>query len=717
LLSVDLLERTLSALALNFTLQDILGATLAFYLFPLVIVFPGYVCGWSFNLFEFRRHQPIVKLGIGLILSFAISPITFYLTSHISSKLSLLTVGGFATAFVIILSKEMPCFTSWIHRNFRTFYWIGIAWVIFVIVSLINIQWKNQLYVSAVTDQITRVSIIEAMTRTGVPPINTGYYPGHPVQLTFQYYFWYILCSLIDMIGDRSVDAHAALNASSAWSGLGLMATIALYLRLRNPNSGKTAWRSSKIGIGLLTVSGLDALLFIFLMTKLGNIVGSTTYSNTVQFATQAWRNLEYSFLTLLGQWVGSNLWIPHHIAALIAVLIAMMLAQSARGEKKSRQFILLIIAGLGIASAFGLSVWVTFVFVVFWCIWLFVLLLQKTEHGLILPMILAGIAAMMLLSPFMNEILQGRGLEVWQSPILFELRPVLFLEPFVKDWPPIPRSLMMLVALPVGYFVEFGFFFMAGIYWFKIKDKRTYTSNPFHLAEILLLIVVLFTSSCLRSTLGNNDLGWRGWLPGQFVLLVWGVDVTQVLLFNEMNAPALVSSSKTVKASNLLRIMLSIGILTTIINALFLRVYSPIISGLENGRRSYSARLAYDYLRDHIPADVIVQNNPTTFSDVPSGLYGTHQMVVSYILAYGIPPDAFYKLVEEVGVVFTSQSVTNWQSIDSICQRFLIDVLIIKDTDPIWKSLTTLKTQRPSLYENTHYSLVACGNYAPNAH
>jgi len=706
----------LSALSLNFTLQDILGATLAFYLFPLVIVFPGYVCGWAFNLFDFKHHQPIVRLGIGLILSFAVSPITFYLTSHVSSKLSLLTLGGFATAFVIILLKERPPSASWIHHNFSTIFWICIVWVIFVILSLTNIQWKNQLYVSAVTDQITRVSMIEAMTRTGVPPINTGYYPGRPVRLTFQYYFWYILCSLIDMIGGRSVDAHAALNASSAWSGLGLMATIALYLRVRNPNNGKTAWRLAKIGISLLAVSGLDVLLFIFLMNKMGNTVDNTIYSNPLQFAALTWSNLEYSFLTLLGQWVGSNLWIPHHIAALIAVSIAMMLAQSARGEKKSRQFILLIIAGLGIASAFGLSVWVTFVFVVFWCIWLFVLLLQKTEHGLILSMILAGIVAIILVSPFLTEIVQGRGLEVWQSPIVFELRPVLFLEPYVRDWHPISRSLVMLMALPVGYFVELGFFFIAGIYWFKIKDKKTYISNPFHLAEILLLTVVIFICSCLRSTLGNNDLGWRSWLPGQFVLLIWGVDVTQVLLFNEMKAPIPINSSNTAKASTVLRIMITLGILTTAINAVFLRVYSPVMAGSETGRRSYSARLAYDYLRDHIPANVIVQNNPTNFTDSASGLYGTHQMIVSNILAYGIPPDDFYKLVDEVGKVFTRQNVTRWQSIDNICQQFLIDALLIKDTDPIWNSLATLKTQRPALYENTHYSLVACGNYAHNA-
>src|SRR6185503_15234567 len=176
-------------------------------------------------------------------------------------------------------------------------------------------------------------------------PINPSYYPGHPIQLSFLYYFWYILGSLIDIIGGQSVDARAALNASSAWSGLGLMTTIALYLRLRNPNNGETARISARIGISLLAVSGLDALLFIFLTAKIGNIVGNVQHLNTLQFALDTWKNLEFTILTLLGQWVGSILWVPHHIAALIAGLSAVMLAQSARGKKTSKKFTILTIA------------------------------------------------------------------------------------------------------------------------------------------------------------------------------------------------------------------------------------------------------------------------------------------------------------------------------------------------------------------------------------
>ena len=89
------------------------------------------------------------------------------------------------------------------------------------------------------------------------------------------------------------------------------------------------------------------------------------------------------------------------------------------------------------------------------------------------------------------------------------------------------------------------------------------------------------------------------------------------------------------------------------------------MLGGTEIGQRSYSAHLAYDYLRDHIPADVITQNNPLTVLDRPSGLYGTHQMVISDRTAYGVPLDVFEKLADEVGVLFTNENVTNWQLTD----------------------------------------------------
>ena len=677
---------------MNFTLQDILSAALAFCLFPLVIVFPGYVFGWLFDLFDFRLRRLFVRLAIGLALSFAVSPIVLYLTSSlISFNFALLTLGGFALAFTVIAFRQKYALTA----DAKLFLWVGAAWSAFAILSLINIQWTDQLYLSVTSfDQTTRVAVIEAMTRTGVPPVNPSYYPGHAVSLTFLYYFWYILCSMVDALGGNYVDARASLNASSAWSGIGLMAVVALYLRQRNANGTGSTARLSRIGISLLAISGLDIFPALFLMWRTGLVIGSVDVWNT-------W----------IPSWTASNLWVPHHVAALVAGLSAMMLAQSARGKPPSRQYLILGMAGLGFASAFGLSVYVMFVFAAFWGIWLVILFFHRGERGLVLPMLVAGLIALTLSIPFLMGLFQGSGgASGGQFPIIFEIRSFLQLESFVKDWAPFARSLVMLTLLPVNYIMELGFFFIAALVWFTSRSKADIRSNPFYLAEVILLGVVLVIGSCLRSTLiTSNDLGWRAWLPGQFILLVWGVDVLDKLLSSQASVSSM--SDETIKTKRLIFVFMMIGSLTSVMDAVLLRTAWPMMTGVETTRKYYSARLAYDYLRDHVPSDIITQNNPLNYVDRPSGLYGTHQMVISDRTAYGVPFDQFNTLVDEVGVLFTAKNPSDWQLVDDICRTHSIDLLIFENTDPIWASIPFLETQRTPLYQNPSYALFACGD------
>jgi len=333
--------------------------------------------------------------------------------------------------------------------------------------------------------------------------------------------------------------------------------------------------------------------------------------------------------------------------------------------------------------------------------------------------MIFAGILAALLVSPFLSGILQGDGLGTGQFPVIFEIRTVLYLETFIKGWSLISRSLLMLAALPVIYFVELGFFFLVAICWFLSKGKEALRSNPYYLSEIILLVVVLITTSFLRSTAGNNDLGWRSWLPGQFLLLVWGVDVIEIFLNKKNNAFVHIKPINGTVINSFLRASIIIGILTMGMNVIFTRIYYPAMSGSKIGKQAYSARLAYEYVSNHVPSDIIVQNNPVYLYDGTSGLYGTHQMVAYsyFLIPYGISLDAFNKLANEVETLFSNQNTTNWRRLDRICRKYLIGVLIMKNTDPVWSQLATLEIQRPALYKNTHYALFACGDYAGNAH
>jgi hypothetical protein len=677
----------------NFTFQDILGILTGFALFPLVIVIPGYVTGWAFNLFEFRPRFLAARLAIALLLSITISPILCYLVaSLISMKMAVLFIVGLALIFILLIIYDKGSF-HW-DNNWNIFVWIGTAWVVLVIFSLAQIQWKNQLLISIVSfDQTTRVSIIDAMTRTGVPPVNPGYYPGKAIPLTFLYYFWYILCSLVDVLGGRFVDARAALNASSVWAGLGLMAAVAFYLRLREVHFGGAGWRSIRNGLALLAVSGLDVMPIAILMLAAGQVVGSVDVWNTS-----------------IVSWVGSVLWVPHHVGALIAGVVAIMLAQSARYKRPLGRYTYLFFAGAGFASAFGMSVWVTFVFTVFWIIWIIALFLRREEHFFIFPLIFAGIMALFLSSSFLLGLFKAGSNASGSFPVVFEIRTLFQLESFVKEMHVFVRSLIMLLVLPINYLLELGFFFGVGIYWFKIKDGKTIFSNHFYLAEVLLLVVVILMGSCLRSTIGSNDLGWRAWLPGQFILLIWGVDVLNSFGFTSQPA---VDSKELAKIRRMLFTFAAVGVLTSVVDIVLLRMAWPLMTGKEDSERYYSAHFAYDFLRDHVPAEAITQDNPFHGIDRPSGLYGTHQMVISARSLYGVSADDFNSLASEVSVLFLNDKEVDWHNSDRVCADHMIDIVIFDDTDPAWKNLPALKIQRAPLFENNHYAIFACGKYA----
>ena len=171
-------------------------------------------------------------------------------------------------------------------------------------------------------------------------------------------------------------------------------------------------------------------------------------------------------------------------------------------------------------------------------------------------------------------------------------------------------------------------------------------------------------------------------------------------------------STSEAKKDRKLLQVFLSLGLLTTILDTALLRAAWPLMTGPAETARYYDARLAYEYLRDHVPADVITQNNPLKYVDRPSGLYGTHQMVISDRTAYGVSEDVFEEFTNGVGRIFFNQNEKDWQTTDSLCRKYFIEVLIVENTDPFWESIPLLKSQRFPLYENKHFAVFACGDY-----
>ncbi len=678
---------------LNFTLQDIFGTILGFSLFPFVLIFPGYILGWVFDLFEFKARNLPARFAISLLLSIAISPIFYYLISSWFSLNTALVVTVLTTiSFVALLIYEKPALRG--DGQWHLFFWISLGWAVFAILSLVDLQSGNQeLYFSVASlDHTTRVSIIDAMTRTGVPPINPSYYPGHYVKLTFLYFFWYILGSLVDIAGGQWVNARTALFASIIWCGIGLMALIAFYLRLRDGHDGGRIWRRALIGIASLSITGLDIIPAIALM----------------RFGNGALGDLEH-WNEQITAWIGSLFWVPHHIASLIAGIAGMMLAHSARGKSWTKQFVTLAFSGVAFASALGLSVWVTLLFVIFWGLWILFLYFQKEQRALLLPMIFSGVVALLLAGPFLLGLLSGGGSGGGgASPIAFDVRAFRLADPFLIASSVLSKSLIRLALLPLNYFLELGFFFLVAFLWLK-NNKANLRNNPYYMAEALLLSASFVVGTFARSTLiENNDLGWRTWLPGQFVLLIWGVDILEG--FIKSPHPRLTLSQRT--KYNLV-LLAALGLSTSVLDVTLLRFAYYFSFGSEAGRQIYSARQAYTVINETLPEDVIVQYNPSGVINRPSGLYGMRQSAISDRTAYGVPREEYSSKVTAVSEIFKMDKAKNWDSLDALCNEHFINVIVITDSDPLWRSLSLLEKQRAALYADNYTAVFFCGSNA----
>ena len=243
----------------NFTLQDIFGILLAISLFPFVFVFPGYVIGWVLDLFDFKRRTSIAQIIMAMPVSASIVPAGAFLIYRFTSSTFVIGILILLAIIGIYIFTKFYKPSSHDNEYRKLAVTFALLWITLSILTLVDLQIDGRLYFSTNSyDLTTRVSVVDAITRTGVPPVNPSYYPGHPVLLNFLYYYWYILASIVDQMGGGLVSAYQAMIASVSWAGILLFATLATYLRVRDKQSSQHAWKKSFMAIQFFAVGGLD---------------------------------------------------------------------------------------------------------------------------------------------------------------------------------------------------------------------------------------------------------------------------------------------------------------------------------------------------------------------------------------------------------------------------------------------------------------------------
>jgi len=590
--------------------------------------------------------------------------------------------------------------------------------------SLADLQLGHRLYVSYVAfDHSVRVPLVEAAARNGVPPRNPFYGLGKVPVLRY-FYYWYVVCALpMRLFG---LGARGCFNASVFWSGVGLASTVPLFLKYVL-GERRDLRSKSVIGIALLTVTGLDLIPCAAMALYFRGFAADLEWWDPNQVAS----------------WLGSLLWVPHHVASLTACMAGFLVISTIDEESLPASRVWAgVISGLAFASAAGLSVYVTFTFAIFAIYWALRMLMQRRIKTFA-TYVVAGAFALALSWPLLLDLLSKRvapGLNSGGGEhfAVFAIRDF----PVVQVWLNqlglhnlILLDLSQLPVLVLVYVLEFGFFALVLEICFRRDIRQRFLLSSQRRMMWAMLIICLLTMSFLKSSTNvGNDLGFRGILVAQFVLLIWAAPVVHELFCRNRGAAPADFGGRRIRFWLILA--LALGLAGTVCQLAALRIYAPLADagmwgerierflgtpGLKFGERTYWLREGLDKLNRLTPATAFVQFNPVRDEVAIVHLFSARQAVMGDPFCasdFGGDLQACRNVFPTFASVFNSPGAARELNLDGFCDEFHINVLVATDIDPVWQDRESWVWLRPSLVANPSMRAIPCGkvSMAPGA-
>ena len=347
----------------------------------------------------------------------------------------------------------------------------------------------------------SKVALIDEMTRLGLPPGNPFFGAvGEPASRLAYYYLWHFSAAELALLtGASGWEADIAMTWFTAFSSLALM------LGLANWFSGRAT--------APLWVLLLNAALSCRVV--LAGLFGTGAVHQVLMPATG------------FGGWLFQAAWVPQHIAAASAVVLALFFLGRLAVERSPLVFVTLVLLAV---AGYESSTWIGGV--------LFpaaaamaggMLLIEaapRRRMSFLCWCAAAAILAICLAWPLLHDQFLATGMRAGGSPIAFR--------PFEVLGTAFPDGLRRILDLPAYWLlllpIEFPAVYVTGAVslWAYLRrsdpvgdgdgDKRQAAKIFALLAAASLVCAGLFAS-----TIGNNnDLGWRAVLPGVIVLTVF---------------------------------------------------------------------------------------------------------------------------------------------------------------------------------------------------
>ncbi len=692
----------------HFMLDDIAGSLRAICLFPLCVLIPGYAAAWALDLLNFRGRTEAFRLAASVPLSIALCPIVTFLAGRFGGWTAIFVfyaaaACGFAGIMAMRFTRRSSSAPPRTHnfRQWAPFAAAAIVWLAICVLSQVDLQIGSRLYfpVSAL-DNSVRTAFVHSVEATGIPPQNPFFTPGPPVALRY-HYFWVMMCGLVERLAPSMSNARQSLIGGTFWCGLGLMGLVALYLRLFASLNPSKFRKRALTAILLMGITGLDIVPTFFLL--LLHVRGWLPF---VLPSVEWWNEHVDWFLY-------SSLWAPHAIASLIAALTGFLLLWMAPSESGRASFLKHTVAGgVALASSTGSSIYVAFVMAAFLAVWTAITFGRRWRRDTA-SLLVAGATCCLLSLPYLASLRGPAAANAGGRPLEFTIR-AFSLAALVPTWGLSAGWRLVLVngpLLPLNYLLEFGFFLVAGHLWWR---KRRASGLPLTRADLALLTMVgTATVICtfLRSSIiGCNDLGWRGFLVAQFVLLLWASDLlTEFPAFLARHRAPLV-------------LCIVLGAAGVVYDLAITRFY-PLLSDAgvvpaldwmgpdrQIGKRTFAERQAYEWARRATSDSASIQFNPTVvFQDTPAFLYSGRRILASDLVCnsgFGGDPGICKSIVTRLQAVYAAKETNVEQE---ACAALPIDLLVAKDTDAVWRDRNSwVWTERPA-FSNSYMRVFRC--------
>jgi hypothetical protein len=664
---------------MNYTLVDLMGLVLATAGFGVLFVLPGAAIAQLTDAFGFRQERTGRAWVVALLAGYAALPIVDSLLCRFAGLGSALALNGALAVCGLhaVWSKGLP-------RPGRLAALACGVWLVVLAAAWIDLDTGRGLYPSLLAlDIVKHAATVRALVEGGMaPPFDPFFLRQEPAGY---YYFYYVLSALVERAGMGWIDSRAAVGGQVLWTGI---ATVGLIHLVQERAGFKGAGRLCVL-LGLMLVAGLQII----------PILGTG-------IAGQLWLGQINWWGEQVTSWPLSMLWVPHHLAALVACWAGFLLLADVAGRDRPartrRDAVPVVLAGAAFASAAGLSVWLTLGGAVAILLWAAALALER-RWQVLLAIAAAGAVSLLAASFHLADLIHYRAYGA--APVALTVRSFFYTDQFFGEGP--LRYLARLLALPVNYFLEFGLFFVGAWLFWRRRHGRSRDGNE--VARLLTLSAAagLALATFAKSTIVNNDLAWRVILFAQLAALLW----TAAALFGELEAVPL--GERLRRASPLVVVSAALGLCGVAYDLVALRAFHPLGLEGEPGMRRDAAldrelRAAYTWLDGNVGPNAVVQHNPDAERALAYGLYGRFRVAISdrhNARLFGAPDAPVARRLGDLIPVFAAPMPVG-EARRRLADHF-VDIAVATAADPVWRDRASWVWASPALFESRRVRIV----------